>query len=51
MIVLALLFRSAGVLLCVVRTRFSAKEKIFIVLSYLPKATVQASIGAIALTE
>lgn len=51
MIVLALLFRSAGVLLCVVRTRFYAKEKIFIVLSYLPKATVQASIGAIALTE
>lgn len=50
-ILLALVFRSAGVLLCVVRTRFSVKEKIFIALSYLPKATVQASIGGIALTE
>ena len=29
----------------------NAKEKLFIVLSYLPKATVQASIGAIALSE
>lgn len=51
LILLALLFRSAGVMLCVIKTRFSAKEKLFIVLSYLPKATVQASIGAIALSE
>lgn len=50
-IILALLFRSAGVMLCVIRTRYTKKEKLFIVLSYLPKATVQASIGAIALSE
>ncbi len=51
LIILALLFRSAGVMLCVIRTRYNKKEKLFIVLSYLPKATVQASIGAIALSE
>lgn len=44
-------FRCIGVLVCVIRTRFTLKEKIFIMISYLPKATVQASIGAIALGE
>ena len=51
LILLALLFRSAGVLTCLIFTNFSWREKLFIVLSYLPKATVQASIGAIALSE
>lgn len=36
---------------CVIGTKFNIKEKIFIIVSYLPKATVQASIGAIALNE
>ncbi len=51
LVFIALVFRSAGVLLCLIATKFNGKEKLFIVLSYLPKATVQASIGAIALTE
>ena len=51
LILLALLFRSLGVFCCVIATKFSFKEKIFIIISYLPKATVQASIGAIALSE
>ncbi|MBO5542523.1 MAG: cation:proton antiporter [Acholeplasmatales bacterium] len=51
LIFIALIFRSIGVVICVIATRFSFKEKIFIIISYLPKATVQASIGAIALTE
>ena len=51
LIFIALIFRSVGVVICVIATRFSFKEKIFIIISYLPKATVQASIGAIALTE
>lgn len=51
LILIALAFRSMGVIICVVKTNFSWKEKIFIVFSYLPKATVQASIGGIALTE
>lgn len=51
LIILALAFRCIGVLLCVVATKYTKKEKLFIVISYLPKATVQASIGAIALAE
>ncbi len=51
LIFIALIFRSIGVIICVIATKFNTKEKIFIVISYLPKATVQASIGAIALTE
>lgn len=50
-ILISLIFRSFGVFLCVIATNFTWKEKCFIVLSYLPKATVQASIGAIALSE
>ena len=44
-----LLFRSAGVLLSVAHSKLSAWEKLFCVLSYLPKATVQAAIGGIPL--
>lgn len=51
LIILALVFRCIGVLLCVVATKYSKKEKLYIVISYLPKATVQASIGGIALAE
>ncbi len=51
LIIIALTFRSLGVIVCLIATKFDWKEKLFIVLSYLPKATVQASIGAIALTE
>ncbi|MBQ9449623.1 MAG: cation:proton antiporter [Acholeplasmatales bacterium] len=50
-IFIALIFRSIGVIVCILFTKFDIKEKIFIVISYLPKATVQASIGAIALSE
>ena len=50
-IVIALIFRSIGVIICILATKFTFKEKIFIIISYLPKATVQASIGAIALSE
>ena len=51
LIFIALIFRSIGVIICVIATKFNTKEKLFIVISYLPKATVQASIGAIALSE
>lgn len=44
-----LIFRSVGVLICFLGTKFNKKERIFSVISYIPKATVQASIGAIAL--
>lgn len=51
LILLVLLFRSIGVLISLLFSKTSIKEKIFIVLAYIPKATVQASIGAIALAE
>ena len=44
-----LLFRMAGVFLCLAGTKMCAKEKLFCMLSYLPKATVQAAIGGIPL--
>ena len=45
----ALCFRALGVVLCVAGSGFSRKEKLFCVLSYLPKATVQAAIGGVPL--
>lgn len=51
LVFIALVFRSLGVLCSVIATNFTWKEKLYIVLSYLPKATVQASIGALALSE
>ena len=47
MIFLALLFRTVGVLLCVAGTGLNRKERMFCVISYLPKATVQAAIGSV----
>lgn len=44
-----LAFRMAGVFVCLIGTRLSAKERLFCMLAYLPKATVQAAIGGIPL--
>lgn len=49
MIITALLFRTAGVLICLIKTTLSAKERLFCVIAYLPKATVQAAIGSVPL--
>lgn len=46
----ALIFRMAGVYLCVAGTRLSKKERLFCMIAYTPKATVQAAIGSIPLT-
>ena len=51
LVFIALVFRSLGVLCSIIATKYTWKEKLYIVISYLPKATVQASIGAIALSE
>lgn len=45
----ALSFRIIGVYLCLIGTSLNLKEKIFCVIGYIPKATVQAAIGAIPL--
>ncbi len=50
MVLAALLFRAAGVALCLIKTPLSFKERIFCVIAYMPKATVQAAIGAVPLS-
>lgn len=50
MIGIGLVFRSIGVLLCLIGTNLDPKEKLFCVISYLPKATVQAAIGSVPLS-
>ncbi len=47
MIVLALVIRAAGVCCCLAGTALSRKERLFCVIAYLPKATVQAAIGSV----
>ncbi|AMC01587.1 potassium/proton antiporter [Aerococcus viridans] len=49
LIVLLLVFRGLGVLLSVLGTQLNKEEKAFAVFAYLPKATVQAAIGAVPL--
>lgn len=46
----ALLFRMLGVYVSLLFTKLNMRERIFSIFSYLPKATVQASIGGIALS-
>ncbi len=48
-IVGALLFRMLGVFICLLGTELDKKEKLFTILAYTPKATVQAAIGGIPL--
>lgn len=49
MILLALVFRSVGVFLCIAATKLNWKERLFCIIAYLPKATVQAAIGSVPL--
>lgn len=49
MIFVALIFRCAGVFICVIGTELNRKERLFCIISYLPKATVQAAIGSVPL--
>lgn len=48
-IFLALVVRSAGVALSLAKTSLTIKERLFCMISYLPKATVQAAIGSVPL--
>ena len=49
MILIALCFRAVGVTLCMTGTALNKKERLFCVIAYLPKATVQAAIGSVPL--
>lgn len=46
----ALLFRAVGVMVCLIGTSLDFRERIFCVIAYLPKATVQAAMGAVPLS-
>ena len=45
----ALVFRMAGVFVCMLGTKLNLRERLFCMLAYLPKATVQAAIGSVPL--
>lgn len=45
----ALAFRMLGVFVCLLGTRLKRKERLFVMMAYTPKATVQAAIGGIPL--
>ena len=49
LILAVLVFRMAGVLVCLLKTRLNRKERVFCMLAYMPKATVQAAIGGMPL--
>ena len=44
-----LTFRIAGVFVCLTDTNLNMKERLFCMLAYTPKATVQAAIGSVPL--
>lgn len=44
-----LIFRMAGVFVCLLKTKLNIKERAFCMLAYMPKATVQAAIGGLPL--
>ena len=50
MIFIALIFRAVGVCICMFRTELNLKERLFCIIAYLPKATVQAAIGSVPLS-
>jgi len=49
-ILVGLVFRSVGTYLSLLRTPLNFRERLFCVVAYIPKATVQAAIGALPLT-
>lgn len=50
LILLALIFRMFGVFICLLNTKLNKKEKLFVMIAYTPKATVQAAVGGIPLS-
>lgn len=50
LILIALVFRMLGVGISLIKTDLSKRERLFCMLAYTPKATVQAAIGAIPLS-
>ena len=49
LILLVILFRMFGVFVCMLKTPLNPKERLFCMIAYTPKATVQAAIGSLPL--
>ena len=49
LIFIGLVFRCVGVWLCMLGTKLNQKERLYCIIAYLPKATVQAAIGGVPL--
>ena len=49
LVILALLFRMMGVAVSLVKTKLNKKERLFCMVAYTPKATVQAALGTVPL--
>ncbi len=49
-ILIGLVFRSIGVLISLVGTNYKLREKLFMVVAYIPKATVQAAMAGLPLS-
>lgn len=49
LIFLTLSFRIVGIMISLIGTNLNKKEKLFCIISYMPKATVQAAIGTVPL--
>ena len=49
LVIIALVFRMTGVAVSLIKTKLNKKERLFCVVAYTPKATVQAGIGTIPL--
>ncbi len=50
LILIVVAFRMLGVFICLIKSNLNIKERIFCMISYSPKATVQAAIGSIPLS-
>lgn len=48
-VIVALIVRMIGVFVCMLKTKLNMKERLFCMIAYTPKATVQAAIGGIPL--
>lgn len=51
LVILALVFRMMGVAVSLVKTKLNKKERLFCMVAYTPKATVQAALGTVPLTS
>ena len=49
LVILALVFRMMGVAISLVKTKLNKKERLFCMVAYTPKATVQAALGTVPL--